>query len=425
MGTYPANLYCWILLGILTNPEKIKTAEKWGRLGPIDHPKQHRGKMIVHIFRDLPEDQHESMENYADCLVEALSKEFSDQCKVRQFYPRKIGLPSSVYRFTGIAKLSNYYSRFVDYPHRAKRRQGDVNHIVDHGYAHLLYSLDARRTVVTCHDLIFLKTLKGDLDLPRGTWIGTLFGRYVLAALPRAGRVIADSENTRRDILRYTRCEPGKIRVIYPGINPEFRVVYDQSELDEARTCYHMPQGKKYVLHVGTSGLYKNVQTVVRAFAALVHEASADVYLVKVGAAFTPDQEALATLLGIKDKLIYLGKVSRSGLCLIYNLADILVFPSVYEGFGWPPLEAMACGTPVVVSNTPALLESAGDAAIVAEPFNHVAIAQEIKRLLFDSELRRRQIEKGLERAKTFTWEESVKQIFQVYLEVAEEQGSS
>lgn len=372
--------------------------------------------MRITLFRDLPEEKRTSMEVYADSLRAALNSISDGGNKIKEFQPHQVNSFKGLCFLPLRSKIGNYYSRFINYPWQARRYQGDVNHIVDHGYGHLVFNLDPKRTIVTCHDLIPLKCKSGELPINPPV-IATKMFQYSIRGMRKAARIIAVSENTKKDILSYVRCDPARIKVIYQGINSKFRKIKDESFLEKIRRKYSLDSSSPKLLHVGLSA-YKNVEAVIQALAILKRDFEISCELITVGLDFTPEQKKLIDLLGVKKFIVSLSDVPIDDLVGIYNSADVLVFPSLYEGFGAPPLEAMACGTPVVASNVASLPEVVGHAAIMVDPLDYQETAAAVYAVLTNSELRSSLISKGLKRANRFTWEKTAKHTLEVYEEV-------
>lgn len=372
--------------------------------------------MRITLFRDLPEEKRTSMEVYADSLRSSLNSISNGGIKIREFQPHQVGSFKGLCFLPLRSKIDNYYSRFIYYPWQARRYQGDVNHIVDHGYGHLVFNLDPKRTIVTCHDLILLKCKSGELPINPPV-VATKMFQYSIKGMGKAARIIAVSENTKKDILTYVRCDPARIKVIYQGINSKFRKIEDETFLEKITKKYSLGSSSPKLLHVGHSGC-KNVEAVIQTLAILKRHFGVSCELTTVGLDFTPKQKKLIGLLGVKKFIVTLNHVPIDDLVGIYNSADVLVFPSLYEGFGAPPLEAMACGTPVVTSNVASLPEVVGDAAILVDPLDYQKTAEAVYALLTNSGLRSGLISKGLRRASLFTWEKTAKRTLEVYEEV-------
>lgn len=368
--------------------------------------------MRVTLFRDIEEDNWPSMELYADRLTQHLLDLFGDEVVVKPVTAGPL-----VPRVKGKCLTASIYaSRVLKYPVVARLNQGDLNHVVDHSYAQLVHFLDSRRTVVTCHDLAPL-VLRDALSRPS---IGLALWDWALKGMLKAARIIADSENTRRDILRLTDYPANRVEVIYPGIDDSFRPIANREALQKARERLMLPSAA-IVLHVGHCGKRKNVEGILMALNELVRSKIDQVHFVQVGGVFSHEQRRLMDRFQLQSHVMQISQVSSPDLILLYNLADVFVFPSHYEGFGFPPLEAMACGTPVVCSNGSSLPEVVGDAAITVEPADYQALADAVERVLSEGSTRSALIAKGLARAKSFSWEACARRTFAVYQEVCNE----
>ncbi len=177
---------------------------------------------------------------------------------------------------------------------------------------------------------------------------------------------------------------------------------------------------EQYILHVGSIDPRKNLITLFKALA-ILRDDGLQVKLVVVGSKeynYRPIFDTVHTL-SLEDQVLFLGFVPDAELVDVYNLAQLFVFPSIHEGFGYPPLEAMACGTPVIVSNSSSLPEIVGDAALQVDPFDAAEIATTIRLLLSDSGLREQLASRGKQRAATFAWERTARETLKVYEEVA------
>jgi glycosyltransferase involved in cell wall biosynthesis len=230
----------------------------------------------------------------------------------------------------------------------------------------------------------------------------------------RARRVIAISASTKRDIVGLLGVAEGKVDVIPCGVDEDFHPLDRHDQLRELRRKRRLPP--RMLLFVGTIEPRKNLTTLVKSYA-LLREWIQPPPLVIAGAKGWQHEEVftLAEELGLLDEVLFPGFIPRDELPLWYNAADLFVYPSLYEGFGLPPLEAMACGTPVVTSNTSSLPEVVGDAGLLVEPTDPEEIAQAIQRLLTDSTLRDELESKGLERARAFTWHRTARETVEVY----------
>ena len=265
------------------------------------------------------------------------------------------------------------------------------------------------RTIVTVHDLSFLR-------LPHCFEPALL--DYLKANVPpsvcRADCVLADSENTRRDAIDLLDLPPERVRTIYCGVEPRFGPIDDTSQLERVRARYHLPA--RFVLSLGTIQPRKNYGALIRAFADLE---ARDLSLVIVGGKGWLYQDVFQAIsdLGIRDRVLLPGFVDDVDLPALYNLAECFVFPSLYEGFGLPPLEAMACGTPVIAANNSSLPEVVSDAGLLVDASDVAAIGGAVQRLVDDAALCRTLAERGQRRAGEFTWEKAALALLETYEE--------
>jgi glycosyltransferase involved in cell wall biosynthesis len=266
--------------------------------------------------------------------------------------------------------------------------------------------------VVTVHDLAYL-LYPAHFPTKRRHY----FQWLVPPSLRRARRIITVSENSKRDLCRLLAVPEEKVRVIYNGVEPQFRVATQPALVERVRAKYELPP--KIVLSVGVLEPRKNLERLVQAFA-LLRQRGIEHRLVLVGAAGWGYENLLRLPreLGLDDAVRFLGFVSQADLPLLYNAADLFVYPSLYEGFGLPALEAMACGTPVVVSHVSSLPEVVGDAGVLVDPHSVEGIAEAIYRCLRSDGLREELREAGLKQAARFSWHEAARQTLQVYREV-------
>jgi len=240
----------------------------------------------------------------------------------------------------------------------------------------------------------------------------------VLANLSNS--IITVSENEKKRLIEYGYKK--KIDVIYHGVNKIFRPkrFFNSIYLEEIKKIYKLPE--KYLLYVGRLNVRKNILNLLKAIKFL----DIDQKLVIVGKADWKifDYNKMIDEMKIRDKIIFTGGVPNEELAAVYSLADVFVFPSFAEGFGLPPLEAMASGIPVVVAKSTSIPEICGDAGYYVNPNSPTAIAEKIVLALSNDELRRRKISIGLERAKQFYWEKSVDEILKICREVVNEKDN-
>jgi len=235
-------------------------------------------------------------------------------------------------------------------------------------------------------------------------------------AVRGASRIIADSESTKQDIVKTLAVSGRRIATVYPGLIEMFKPITRKEQLEETRAKFHLPP--RYILHVGSIDPRKNLVTLLKAYANL-KEANLPHKLIVVGPKefnYAPILEA-AQSLDMADRIVFLGFVSNEDLVNIYNMAELFVFPSIHEGFGFPPLEAMACAVPVITSNTSSLPEIVGDAALLVDPYDTQGLVAAMLRVLTDDRLRNEMSQRGLFRAKLFSWRKAAEETVKVYKE--------
>jgi glycosyltransferase involved in cell wall biosynthesis len=364
----------------------------------------------VALLRNNHEAVNWSMKLYADHVARGLTQAGINLVDVVLPSPVPILQNSAFGR-----KADHYWARYWSYPRAFRRLQADLYHIVDHANAHWIRRFPAERTMITCHDLILLKLAAGEISWPgKAPRLATAAFRWSVSHLSRAAAVLCVSETTRRDVARLLGCPPNKLHVVYQGVDSAFRRISDPAARLQARQQFGI-DWPITLLHVGQHGFYKNVEGLIEAMARLPRHWRERVHLVKAGRGFNDTQAALIRRRGLEGRVHDFGLLQLADLVRLYNVADMLVFPSLYEGFGWPVLEAMACGTAVVCSDRGSLAEVAGDAAHFVDPGDPNAIMRGIVRVLEDDESRAELIRRGFARAGQFQWERAYQQIRSLY----------
>jgi glycosyltransferase involved in cell wall biosynthesis len=270
--------------------------------------------------------------------------------------------------------------------------------------------------ILTVHDLSFLRVpncfLPGFRDY---------LERAVSHAVHRAALILADSDSTRRDLVDLLNVGPERVVVLYPGVEARFCPIQDVEVLSRVRGSYDLP--KRFVLGLGTLQPRKNFVGLIEAFAQLIahsHKATDGLHLVIVGSKgwMADDIPAAVVRCGVGERVRLIGFVEDGDLPALYNLAVFFAFPTWYEGFGLPVLEAMACGTPVVAADNSSLPEVVGQAGLLVPAGDQAAIVEGMKRLLDDPLLRARLMAAGCRQAQRFSWEKAAHQLSGIYQEV-------
>ena len=345
-----------------------------------------------------------SMRRYARELFVALSNRDRRRWQFELIQPTQRRLVSRMWQHSQATRIDSALARYAFYPAGLLRKGGDLFHVLDHAYGHLVRSLDASKTIVTCHDLIPASVVR------------TV--RRRVNEMVRAERILTVSEATRDDLLHYTNAPASKITVIPSGVNPIFRPA-EPAEVNMLRARLKIRPEVSVVLQVATRGRYKNTPILLRSFAHLRKRLGPHVVLARIGVPFHEDEGELARRLGVSEGIWQLGVVDDLTLAEWYRAASVLAFPSLWEGFGWPPLEAMASGTPVVASRVPAISEVVQGAAALIDPHDDFDLAAALERVITEPAYAAQLRLRGLERSKQLTWDETARKTLAVYEEVA------
>ncbi len=270
-------------------------------------------------------------------------------------------------------------------------------------------------TVVTIHDCIHLRFPE---YLPSRAAFAYAHTMIRLAAR-KADRVLTVSDASKRDILHYTGVAPEKVVVVHNGLDARFATVPDADAVDRVRQRFQLDH--PFVLYVGNIKPHKNLERLIAAFASMRADGPDGLKLVVIGDETSkhPGLRQAVHRHRLDKHVRFFGFQPAATLVTFYRLARAFVFPSLYEGFGLPPLEAMANGTPVVTSNVSSLPEVAGNAALLVDPYDVASIAEGIRRAVTDEALRADLISKGRARAREFSWARAAADTLAVYREVA------
>ncbi len=279
-------------------------------------------------------------------------------------------------------------------------------------------SVDTGKIVVTVHDLVYKAYPKGHTQETLETT-----QRQLEEIVNKAAKIICCSENTRRDLHKYFTVDQTKTCVIYQGVDKKEFYPLDDKEKQAARRRIEA-QGIKdpFILFVGTVEPRKNLENLIRAYTLLKSQKKFKGKLVCAGMKGWMNEEEISGLierLGLKNDVVFLGYVTNEALRYFYNMAEVFVFPSFYEGFGFPIVEALSCGAAVVTSNVSSCPEIAKDAAMIVDPYKSEDIALAIERIMADGNFKRSLKEKALKRAQEFSFTKTAEETLKVYQEVA------
>ncbi len=363
--------------------------------------------MRVAISRTMSEF---SLDIYTNNLVAGLKK-VRPEWEIIELVPRSFDRGSSSLTL----RVQKYYERFWNYPQIVRQQVADIFHIVEPCDGHIAYWLKKSGVpiVVTCHDLanyFFPDNLQGSVQLPivsKRAWM------YSVNGMQNADHIISVSTATAEDTTEILKISPTHITVIPNAVEAIFQtlpttesmVFRQQQEISAETLC---------LLNVGSNHPRKNIDTILQAIA-ILKDKQLPISFWKAGADFTATQQQFIQDRGLESSIRHFGKPDKSTLVRLYNAADILVAPSLYEGFGITLLEAMACGTPAITSNASAMPEVVGDAGVLVAPTSADEIAAAAIRLYHEPQFYQQLVERGLERVKTFTWESNAELVAQVY----------
>ncbi|MEH2163374.1 MAG: glycosyltransferase family 1 protein [Nostoc sp.] len=321
-----------------------------------------------------------------------------------------------------LRKWLGYIDKFVFFP--AQLRQAlswaDIVHICDQGNAVYVKYLGNTPHVITCHDLFPIRSGLGEFPEYRTGWTGKQFQQMVMRGLNQAHKVACVSEQTRSDVLRLSSLSKSAVSVIPMGLN----YPYTQMTATEAQPrlkALGIPQNCEFILHVGANHWYKNRLGVLSIFYQLIIQLQQpEFYLVMVGKPMNDEMRQFIKIHNMTQKVIELVEIDNENLRAIYSSATALLFPSLYEGFGWPIIEAQSCGCPVFTSNRSPMNEVGGEAAIYIEPDQPKETAEEI---ILNLHTLKQMKSKGFLNSQRFSAEEMISEYIQLYHQAINEKS--
>ena len=268
--------------------------------------------------------------------------------------------------------------------------------------------------IVTLHDIIYLEKV----DFKGTTYqnLGNLYRRYIVPKIAKkAELLITVSEFERANIINHLKLTEDRVKVLYNGVSPKFNNQYSPEEVNEFRTLYNLPES--YIMFLGNTAPKKNTPNVIKAYVNYCVSEKEAIPLVLLDYKKELVEKLLQELKQERfiNKIIFPGYIPYNQIPLMYKAATLFLYPSLRESFGLPILEAMACGTPVITSNTSSMPEIAGDSAEIINPFNYLELTDAIRNLLRNESVRKNYIEKGLQRVKDFTWRSSAEKLVDIY----------
>ena len=365
------------------------------------------------IAFDLRRIKNPGIGRYMKCLVEAVVESAPEHDYLLILPPGEE--EAVVCTGTNVEKITpslKYYSlrEQVDLPRILRRKKIDLLHSPHFN----IPLIRVCPTVVTIHDVIYLACRE---DLP--SFVGRMYYRAMMAAaVRRADRIITDSEYSKRDIQRFFKAEDDRLDVIYPGVDQSIRKNVDSVKLCEVKSRLGIVS--PYLIYTGIYKLRKNHAGLLRAFKIFV-DRGGDAQLVIAGPMEDGEEmlRRLAQDLGVADRVVFTGFVEDGDLPALYSGASVYACPSLYEGFGFTVLEAMACGVPVVCSRETSLPEVAGSAALYADARNPQEFGNALYQVFRDQALRAMLVNKGTNNLQRFQWKHAAEQTLAVYEKAA------
>ena len=351
--------------------------------------------MKVTYYLNFAEDNRLSMNEYAQRIINHQKKK--NEFIIEKFKPKLDSISERIYS----PKWKMRYARYISYKKQVTNiNYHEVSHICDHQYAHLYKNLNSKVKFITVHDLIplvFNKTRGNPLLL-----------KFSLKQLKHFTKVFTVSNNTKKDIIKFTDCPENKIEVISESIEEYFK----KYDLNKKNICkkYKIKFNKKKILISGNI-FYKNIVTAYKVLENLI-EIDKDIIFIHIG----NSNSNMIVPNKIKKNVFNLPFIEREKLPSIYNIVDILFFPSIYEGFGLPLLEAMRCGAPIVCSNNSSIPEVVGEAALMSDCYDVFKFTKNITEILNNKVLRNKMSDKSLTRSKIFDQSKILKKINNIYI---------
>ena len=371
-------------------------------------------QLRVILLANYEPDGQQSMQRFAAVLAKGLAMTGIEVLMIRPrpFFGRLcLGA-------RGLGKWLGYLDKFLVFPRSLRKKLSGFNsqfpaefvvHICDHSNAFYTRYLRGVPHLVTCHDMLAVRSARGEIPQNRTRWSGRILQRLVVRGLEEARAITCISEATQGDLLRIVTAAAQQSSVAKIGLNAPFHPMAK----DEARARVAsllgvqgrtLPVDGRYILHVGDDSWYKNRPAVVEMFGELQRSTDQkNLWLVMVGRPLGPELRALVAEAGAAERVVELAAIQHEDLCAIYSAAEMLFFPSLYEGFGWPIIEAQACGCRVVTTGRGPMNDVGGDAAAYLQPEDFGASLDVLLNVLYENDQQRQaRIERGLANAAQY-----------------------
>ncbi len=365
-------------------------------------------KLSLILFPEIETDMSPGMRTFEKELIDNLSRY---EIRITRYTAhRKQKIRHKKY----LSILSLIFYRHIIYPFKARSyfSPTSINFVTNSGHAQILnFASDKCIKIIHCHDLVaFIPQRILHYKLDHG---GIIRHIWALIAQKRAIRkadfLIAISENTKNDLIKYLHISEEKIQVVYNGVNHNIFRVRNKYY---TRERVGLIKDNKYILNVSSSEQRKNFPSVLKAFS-IIFESQYNFNLIHVGKLDKKSKDMIKKL-NLDRQFINFENISEEKLALLYNASDLFVFPSFYEGFGLPVLEAMASGCPVITSNKSSLPEVVDNAGILVDPENIDELGNMMYKVLTNNKLQKDMIQRGVEQAKKFSWQKCAREIYSI-----------
>jgi glycosyltransferase involved in cell wall biosynthesis len=375
--------------------------------------------MHIILITNYRPDQQYSMLQFSRIMREGLEQRGH---QVTELTPQaKVSLKVS--RESRGFKWLAYVDKYILFPIELRKRisallqdnQKILVHICDHSNAVYATHVRGVQTILTCHDLIAIRASLGEFPQQKIGITGKLLQAWIRRSIAKVDRVVCDSSSTESDLNRIVPKTIGRSETSHLCFEKPFQKIEKQDAIHRLGDLFPNFHPYKMVLHVGNSAWYKNRWQVIRSFHELNKMHPNEYALVLVGAKWDRDQEVWVEENNLKDRVVNLTGLSSEQLEALYSLASVFVFPSLYEGFGWPPLEAQCCGVPVVSSEYGSLFEILDGSAFVPQDMEPKTWANAIHHVAHDERVAEFWSARGLENVKRFTKEKLIDNYINAY----------
>ena len=369
--------------------------------------------MKILLIGNYADDHQESMLRYAGMLEGALKERGHE---VRLVQPPVV-FGQLVSTHSPLKKWLGYIDKLLLFPRQLRRRAAwaDIVHICDHSNAVYSIAVSNRPSVVTCHDLLAIRGALGEFPENNTGWSGRIYQALIRRGLRKSPVIVCDSYATRQDVVRLIGKDRNDSRVVYLGLNYPYHPM-ERNAVAQHLSKLGLSQDRDFLLHVGGNQWYKNRLGVLRIFKYLLNSPGAShLHLVLAGKPWTVEMRNYVREHGIESRVTELPGVSNEELRALYSTTKGLLFPSLCEGYGWPVLEAQACGSPVFTSNRAPMNEIGGSCAVYIDPQDPVQAAQCVAEALASA---RGGGEAAIRNAGRFTLEQMTNEYIAIYQDI-------